>query len=88
MSTPPKPTYELTISIGACDWDDLTRRLTEEANRIAQHGPACKAVWGGAGTHGHVEIVHRPDVTRESYDAELHAWWESGKRSEDSPDAK
>ena len=75
MSTPPKPTYELTLTIGACEWDDLARRLVEEAAHIAEHGPACKSCWGGAGTHGHVIIAHRPEVTREAYEAELHEWW-------------
>ena len=72
---PPLPTFELVLSIGACDWTDLVHRLREEAEHIAKHGPACRAVWGGAGTHGHVEITHRPEVTRESYEKELHEWW-------------
>lgn len=75
MSHPPMPTFTLTLKIGACDWEDLAPRLRAEAEHIAEHGPECRSVWGGAGTHGSVEIIHRPEVTRESYEKELHDWW-------------
>lgn len=76
---PPLPTYTLTLSIGACHWDTLARRLREEADHIAEHGPECRACWGGAGTHGHVQIEHRPEVTEDAYNAALQAWWERSR---------
>jgi len=73
-SNPPKPAFTVTLSVGGCDWDTLVRRLVEEAEHIRMHGPECRSVWGGAGTHGHVQIDRR-DVTSESYEAELQTWF-------------
>ncbi len=74
MSEIPKHTFDLTLHISACDWDTLVRRMRDEVEHIADHGPECKSLWGGAGTCGHVEIVHRPEVTEESFRAELETW--------------
>lgn len=83
MSKPPMPTFTLTLTIGACEWDCLVQRLEEETRHIAEHGPECRAVWGGAGTHGQVEIDRRPEVTREAYEKALHEWWLAEKAAGD-----
>ena len=76
---PPKHTYELELYVGGCDWDTVARRLLEEALHVASHGPKCTSAWGGAGTSGHVEIRHYPDVTEESYNAALAEWFAAKK---------
>lgn len=71
---PPMPAFTVTLSVGACEWDRLMDRMEEEVRHIREHGPDCKACWGGAGTHGHVTIQRR-DITQEDYDAELAVWF-------------
>jgi hypothetical protein len=73
--SPPKPTFEVVLTLGGCHWPTVARRLVEEALHVAEHGPGCRSCWGGAGTSGHIEITHRPDVTEEAYNADLQAWW-------------
>lgn len=83
---PPKPTYEVVLTVGGCDWETVARCLVDEARHIARHGPQCDACWGGAGTNGTVHITHRPGVTQDAYDAELHAWWMRSKADSTTPD--
>ncbi len=75
---PPKPAYTVEISVGGCEWERVAAELLRAAEHVVEHGPDCRSVWGGAGTHGHVHITRR-DVTPEQYNAELSAWFESTK---------
>lgn len=72
---PPRPTFEVVLNVAGCDWPTVARRLVEEAKHVAEHGPTCRSCWGGAGTNGHAEVTHRPDVTEDAYKADLIAWW-------------
>jgi len=47
---------------------------------VREHGTACNQVWGGGGTHGHVQIVQR-NVTEAQYRDELDAWLQGLKAS-------
>ena len=80
---PPNPTYTLTISIGACEWPRLLERLFEVIKHWTPEAPAGNSCWGGAGTHGHVSVEHRPEVTLDAYKKALHEWWMEGKVSRD-----
>lgn len=75
---PPLPTFTVEISVGGCQWDVVMRRIAEAVEHVRKHGPECRSVWGGAGTHGHVHITRR-EVTLTQYNAELSAWFESTK---------
>ncbi len=88
MSKPPRPTYTLTISICACDWERLIEQLREKVDHVADHGPICDSCWGGAGTHGHVRIEHHADVTPESYEKALHEWWMALRAEKDADDVR
>ena len=81
---PPKPTFTVEITVGGCDWGTVMSRFVEAANHVQAHGPQCTSVWGGAGTHGHVHIERR-DVTAETYEAELSAWWLAKKATATIP---
>jgi hypothetical protein len=74
---PPLSPIELRISIGAETKNDVIHLLE---NRIREwwSEEIVESHWGGAGTHGHIEIEYR-DVTPEQYRAELAEWCEAKK---------
>ncbi len=80
--SPPMPAFTVEISVGGCDWQTVLRRIEETVSHVREHGPECRSVWGGAGTHGHVHIVQR-SVTREQYEAELSQWLQEQKTTQE-----
>ncbi len=70
---PPKAAYEVTIQIGAEDFERLVLRLRDELLRWETDGDVREAIWGGAGTHGQIDVERR-DVTPEQYRDELSEW--------------
>lgn len=67
----PARRFTIEIEIGADDWETAALALSELADHVARHGPKYNAVSGGYSS-GHVVMIReRPDVTHDSYFAEL-----------------
>lgn len=77
---PPKAPYEVTLQVGAETFELLCSRVYDEALRWESQGFVRKGMWGGAGTHGHVEVEQR-EVTPEQYRRELQDWHTSYKEA-------
>lgn len=69
----PKHPFEVTIQIGASDWPEVLRVVTELAIHLEQHGPECNQISGGFGGC-HSVHVERREISAADYRNELSAW--------------
>ena len=78
---PPKPIIHVVIDIGGETWPDILNRLQHELLEAERTGGGQlrRTFWGGAGTHGHVEIETRDGCTPDQYNAELEVWFQQQK---------
>ena len=83
MSTPPKHAFELTLTIGAHDWDELVGRLEDITRRLALHGPGATSIFSGGFILG---VEARPEQTRERYRVELEKYLAALKCERDDLD--
>lgn len=72
---PPLPhqRFEVTLRISAHSWPEACRTAQELADHIHEHGPVCSLVGGGR----IVDVREDPAMTREQYEADLHAYVEA-----------
>jgi hypothetical protein len=73
----PKHAFEITLQVGANDWESAKHVLLRLADHAASYGPDTgNMITAGAGQSGHVAIERR-DVTPEQHAAELEAYLEA-----------
>lgn len=87
---PPQAIIRVVIDIGGETWPDIMHRLQGLINDAEREGGGeiQTRLWGGAGTHGHVEVTKRDDgCTPEQYEAELEAWFQERKTEKEAATA-
>jgi hypothetical protein len=76
----PKRRYEITVRVGADDWDSAMMLLRDFCEHIPEHGEKCSLVSGGPTAGGSVMIEHRPEVTHDRYFAQVEEWKKKGDK--------
>lgn len=74
MTEAPHRAYEITIRVGADNWEKAARAIEFAAHHLIDHGPECKSCMGGPDSNHTIEIAHDPEMTHERYFEKVHQW--------------
>lgn len=78
----PRHPHELSIKIGAEDWDYVVRTLEELFERAKESERRNLSGFGGGGGGSYSVVQTDRDVGREAFRRELQAWFEDQKVGE------
>lgn len=63
--------FEVTLQVGADDWEALARQLRWATEHLIDHGPECNSILGGYDSHHMITVTEDAEMTPEKYRAAL-----------------